>query len=576
MARVAQKRANREQAHTVGVVTCGAPRSERSQALVPAAIFLALLLGLYQVLLARQYMDPDGMAYLDMGDRIWRDGWSGAINGYWSPLYPATVGAVLKLVHPPMQYEFVLVHLVNFAIYAFALFAFKFFWDGAMLLRLPNLAESPDDDRRRGAWVLLGYTLFVWASLTLTGLDTVAPDLLVTAFVYLAAGTLLRIQAADRSVRNYVLLGLALGLGYLTKAAMFPLGIVFLGVALLAPGGLRKSAPRILAAAMLFLAISAPWIIALSRMAGHPTFGETATLNYAWQVSGVRQYGHLPPGFNLLHPVHTVYDVPPVYQFSGPVRGSYPFWSDPSYWLAGVKPHFKLGGQVHSLAVNVGHLLTLLGHLVWVAVCLFLFLLGPGMRGLRRSVTRMWVLLLPSIAAVGMYALVHLEGRYVAGFLVMFWAAILLAAAGASAFKVRGILLPLSISMAALLVCSVLVDSTVMTMKRRATGYDGEPDLQAALALRQFGLRAGDDVASIGDTYKAYWLRLDRLTAIAEITREDAPRFWAAGPATQARIIGAFGRTGARAIIAESAPTPNASSGWQQLGATRYYVYQLR
>ncbi|MFB3916907.1 MAG: hypothetical protein ACE14M_09260 [Terriglobales bacterium] len=482
----------------------------------------------------------------------------------------------MKLLHPSMEHEFWLVHGVNFLIYLVALFAFKHFWHVTRDSRGTSLVEPWNQEQLRDAWTILGYALFTWSSLILITLDEVTPDLLVMAFVFLAAGVVLRIQSGDASVQRYTVLGVALGLAYLAKAAMFPLGVVFLAVATFVSGNLRKSATRLLLATMLFVAISGPWIAALSRAAGHLTFGESAGLNYAWQVSGVVQYSPHPNGFNLPHPVQKVYDVPAVYQFRGPVRGSYPFWSDPSYWLAGVRAHFRLDGQIHSLTANLGRLLTFPGQFVWAGICLFLFLITSRLQILPATVLKASSLLVPSIAAIAMYALVHLETRYVAAYLVLLWTGFLLIVAGDTTLHLRKILLPLSTSVAVVLVFCVLVNSTVTMMKRRALGLDGQQDLHAAVMLRQIGLRPGDQVASVGDTFSAYYLRLARLTAISEITVEDAPRFWAAGPATQAQVIEAFRRTGARAIVAENAPAPEASSGWQQLGNTKYYVYQLQ
>jgi 4-amino-4-deoxy-L-arabinose transferase-like glycosyltransferase len=70
---------------------------------------------------------------------------------------------------------------------------------------------------------------------------------------------------------NFIALGAVLGFGYLAKTAMFPIAIVFLGVALFSVRNPRQALLPILASFLIFTAISAPFIIAISTERGHPT-----------------------------------------------------------------------------------------------------------------------------------------------------------------------------------------------------------------------------------------------------------------------------------------------------------------
>lgn len=534
---------------------------------------IAMFLGAYQAVIMRQWMSPDGVAYLDMGDRIWNEGWFATANGYWSPLYPTLLGGVLKLFHPSMYHEFALVHVVNVGIYALALCTFQFFWKRTIAWMLGPI---PIPERNsRTSWVLFGYSVVVWASLSFGGTGAVTPDLLVGCFIYIAAGIVAVIHSGDREWRNYVVLGTVLGLAYLAKAAMFPIAFVFLIVALLIPGNIGRSTPRILVSTSLFLAISALWIVPISRATGHPTFGETGRMNYAWYVNAINSHDYFPAGVQLSHPVKLVSDDPPLYQFTGPIRGSYPFWTDPSYWLAGVKPHFSLAGQERAFVTNIGHLLMLPGLLVWSAVLLFLILLAADSKTIGRNLIRGWALLLPSAAAVGMYTLVLLEGRYVGPFLTVLLATVLITIFETYKRLLRSVIPMLAISAVVLVATWVLVDTPVDLIRaRNVIGQDEAANLQVAVALKQNGLREGASVGSIGDSFRAYWVRLDRLRVVAEIT--DTSSFWAAEPARQAQVIEAFRRTGARAIIADNAPKPNPDRGWHRLSKTHYYIFDLQ
>src|ERR1700716_3775013 len=91
-----------------------------------AWVALAALLGSLQALAFRYSMNPDGIAYLDMGDAYFRGDWATAIRSHWSPLYAWLVAAVPRLAPPPPNLEFPLVHIVNLVIYCSALEAFTF------------------------------------------------------------------------------------------------------------------------------------------------------------------------------------------------------------------------------------------------------------------------------------------------------------------------------------------------------------------------------------------------------------------------------------------------------------------
>ena len=74
----------------------------------------SLALGFLHAWMGRYSMNVDGMSYLDVGYSFFRRDWANAVNAWWSPLYPWTVGLVLGLAKPSPRWEFPLVHLVDF------------------------------------------------------------------------------------------------------------------------------------------------------------------------------------------------------------------------------------------------------------------------------------------------------------------------------------------------------------------------------------------------------------------------------------------------------------------------------
>ena len=240
---------------------------------------LAAILGLLDAVAVRHAMGSDGISYLDMSD-VFRSGhWLAAINAYWSPLYPIVLAIAFRIVKPSPYWEFAVLHFTNFFIYLGAFAAFGFFLKG--FLRYVRLETH--DDRfavSESLWTALGYTIFMWASLRTIRIYSVTPDMLASAFAYLAAGFILRIKMGAATWKNYALLGAALGLGYLAKTPMFPLGLAFLAVSVLVAGkrgNWLRAAGHGLVACGVFLAICSPMLYLISKSQGHLSFGDSGS-----------------------------------------------------------------------------------------------------------------------------------------------------------------------------------------------------------------------------------------------------------------------------------------------------------
>jgi hypothetical protein len=279
-------------------------------------------------------MNVDGISYLDMGDAYLRGGWRMLVNGHWSPLYPWLLGVAKALVKPSAYWEFAVLHLVNFVAYIFAVFSFDLMLRQVIAdeTRNRNIAHSgtplPD-----WAPMAMSYLIFLWSSLILNNIEKESPDMLMSVFVYLATAIILYLRKSPGSWLAFFSLGAVLGLGYLAKAPTFPLAFVYLGVALILAGNLRKGVPRLLLASIVFLSISAPLVVTLSRAKGGFTFGESAKLNQLWMINDAepRWYWQNSSlisggGFNVgrgrgefRHPPRLIFEDPPVYEFMGPV-----------------------------------------------------------------------------------------------------------------------------------------------------------------------------------------------------------------------------------------------------------------
>lgn len=517
----------------------------------------------------------DGISYLDMGDAYLRGDLSTAINGLWSPLYGILMSAVLKVVHAPASREFLVIHVVDFAIYIMALLCFDFLWRefGCVLAERSTFSGDVWVSFPQWAWYLLGYSLFLWVSLKLITVLQETPDMLLSGELYVATTLVLRISRRRAKLLTFVLLGLVLGFGYLTKAIFFPLAFVFLIVVTYTVYEGRQSLAGPAIAASLFLVVATPMVLALSHAKGRFTFGDSGIKNYLWHVDGVPWIWWLNdfPNYSLAkHPPRMLLDRPRVYEFSTPFVATFPPWYDPSYWYDGIDPHFDPKKQIRAVANNVGIYRGMFFKpgAVLVVVSLILFCIG---RSAREIFGRLDVLL-PSVTALTLYALIHVESRYVGPFFLTLWGALLC--------QVR---LPKSAYGSRLLKFSTLAIVIVYSVDLSIGGVSAihiekessanmQIELEAAHGLLQAGLQPHDRIAVIGGITGMIWSRLDRLQVVAS-SADDADA-WMQDAATRERVLSAFAATGAKVIVAAKAPSKSAD-GWVRIRQTPYYFYSL-
>jgi hypothetical protein len=174
--------------------------------------FLPAVLGGFHAWTSRYSMNPDGV-YLDMADTYLGRDWGTALISYRSPLYPWILGLAMALFKPPPLLEFPVVHLVNYLLYLFALACFHF-----LLRQIVRRRNEPGHRVSQWSLLTIGYSLFIWCSLMLIGLELVTPDVAVAGLVFLLTGILLRIQSGSQGWRLFALLGALSAVGYLTKA----------------------------------------------------------------------------------------------------------------------------------------------------------------------------------------------------------------------------------------------------------------------------------------------------------------------------------------------------------------------
>ena len=534
-----------------------------------------------------QSMNADGISYLDIGDAYFRADWPSAINAVWSPLYSWILGFVNFIFKPSMTWQFPTVHIVNFLIYLGALAAFEFMWQRVRLHSTDGTEKAvlhlPD-----WLWWTLGYLLFIWISLSLIELWSVTPDMLMAMFVFLAAGLIARIRSGDGRLRLFLVLGLILGLGYLSKTFMFSVAFVFLGLAWLVQRRSWSSVYRTALAWGVFLLVSLPFILLISQKQGKLTIGEAGTITFVRYFNGVpfpHWQGNPGTGVFPTHPSRVIHQSPPIYEFGEPINGTYPISMDPSYWYAGIEPRLDLGslfaGLFSSLLVYMELFLQKQG--ILFACVLALYVMSGRQKYSPTQILQRWALVIPAVIAFGLYAMVLVEERYVGVFVLLFWTDILANINLPGAEHNR-----LWLRTLALIACFGLLANIVLFnldgFKRLNPSLDAsaaEPaasparPLEVAQALKELGVREGDKVGVIGYAYDSFWARLARVKIVAEMLEEDAMDVWRGDDALWQSVLTSFAGAGVRAVVAEYVPGQAGMDGWHRVGNSNYYIHIL-
>jgi len=573
-------------------------------------IAIALLAGAAVLRTARFHMDADGMSYLDYSDRFLDGSWRSAPNGYWSPGYPILLAIIRSIIGsggssdiPALRIATATGYLASLLAFALLLVALRRSW-GALG---PGAGRAPGNapGNAPGAtlseafaariWLpVLGWPLFVWTSIGVTGLAHTTPDIWVSAATYAAVAAAVLTARSRPGWRWAITLGVVLGLGYLFKAVMFPLALVILATTLVERRRRSGSILPVLLSSGLFAVLAAPQVILISRLAGHPTFSEVGTLVHEWYVDGVPcpLFGEpvkgkrwdscmvprpgSPDGI-APQPFPRLSQNPSVYVFPHPAAATFPAWYDATRWYPRLRPAFHLHPQLVTFVKNLGDQWGMLTPFAIAAFALVLAL-GRWPAGLRRAEP---LLLVPALATFAMYALSFSSNRYLGastGLLVLGIAPLYFpddtrTPVGRSSWPW---LAPAMAAAAFVLLLRALGPALDQAwyLRGRLTDSTG----QAARELRAAGLLPGSRVGIIGDGSNAYWARIARLHVIAELHSAERFRYWLNTPTMQDSVTRAFRRAGAVAIVA--APPPAGAllpAGWSRLNTrVPLAVYPLR
>jgi hypothetical protein len=564
--------------------------TSRNRVLFLVLLIVSVLLGALEGVYGRVHYSADAINYLNIVRAIHLGEWKLAFNSYWGFGYPLLLALVTPLFPSTPSGEWIAIHVLNVLIFATTYLSFNLLVFTAA--RVAGLGPVLADAGRQTLLIVGAFAIFLSIELTMDNVSRVGPDMLVSCILFLAVAQLLRLKEQP-SAKRALGLGELLGAGFIVKAILLPMSIVFACVALVM---LWKQRPRFRWVALTLAATAVfaiPYIAAMSRAAGHFTYGDSGPLNYAWNVNKLEPGGLWqgePPQFGKpLHPATMVSVAPHVYIFDGPFAVTFGPFFNPPYYYQGYRKLFSAKAQIRALGGNIFRLCKVLRFQCVLYGLVICWLLTRSQTSSPRTTDRtLWPILLIAIIGTGTYLLVFLEARYIASFLAMALAVLLLAVVRQNIAETqRRILMALLL----LACCTTLAlnakdpDRDVIGHWKQHQLYSNDEQWKAGLALRQMELHPGDKVAVMADLVSATrstWAYIDQFQIVGilggslqETQTVDFDTYWHAPPEAQKQMLESFHHTGARAVVAIARPDGVTAPGWVAVPGTAYWVYRF-
>jgi hypothetical protein len=527
---------------------------------------LGLLLGLSLAYADRFFINTDGLIYIEMGEGLLTGEFYKLVNLACSPLYPVILGFLQVILKPDPVLELPLLKIAGVIGLLLAMLSCEVFLGAlkkAQLLPLRNNAAV-------SAVTAITYCLCLIAMLIWIKVRLVNPDIFVFATVLFVSSALVWIWDDPSPYYKYALLGLLIGLGYLTKTYVFVLAPVFLIAAALGAGISWRILPRMVVAALSIMLVAAPLIIPLSQRVGRFSFGEVANMAYTSEVCA--------QGTPINKP-EVLFERPRAlaFHYNAPCTDSMGF--DIAYWSLGLSAKVDYKNQFKALWIN---LTELLGHtfVLLLSVAAWIFILWRlRCLSIPHPKHRKLPLLLIFVGAcgTGLFALVHLEMRYVAPFVLPAFVGLLLYPSYTAPSDAWPKPARMATAALAAILLGFLIYGAIDQASRGLASSPGKPSfadtykdfMRISDFLREKGINPGDKVGILG-CRPTYWARMARVQIIARIP--DEAEFLTASASSRLSALKSLEKVRVRAVLAKgTAYNQFMSEGWAIVPGTQDY-----
>lgn len=526
--------------------------------------------GILQAWHSRGTLSPDLINYLALARVLLANGWNSSISGYWSPLYSWLLAVPMSSHLVTSGTELIWVHIINLGIFFAAMLCFHVYLNHA--LRLAAIHVGPKLEawaRVETLWYFTACAIFLFAIFDWLPNSVCTPDLLVASFFFLSTGFFVSILCRDRTWPDHFVLGAALALGYLAKAAAFPLAILFLVMLAVINRREKWGWAKCLVTVAAFALVAGPFLLTLSKKEGHPTFGESGRVNILMFSEGIPAFwlGEAPANDTRSPDFERVCTEPPVYALKGTLPGTYLPSYEPSRWYAELVPRFNPRQELRNLLVGeriLAGMVTAESDLVLGFV--LLILLSGTAKGLR-SAFSWWFLWLPALCGTAMFLVVHLEERFISPFVIVGSVGLYTGVLISCSRKPR---LAAKVLMALLVVQGCRAGMVVLKGFGSTTISNTMFAEKIVTEIGRAGFPPGGRMAIIGNLGPSYWHWMGQYSTVAEIPVSGTETFLWTAAANRLSIYNCLARAGAQAVFVQTEYSRLLEHDWHRIEGDLY------
>jgi hypothetical protein len=308
----------------------------------------------------------------------------------------------------------------------------------------------------------------------------------------------------------------------------------------------------------------------MSIKEGKPTFGESgrvAFLMYGEKFPGYFEGEDMggptePRGFR------RVEAGAPVFVFTDVFPGSYFPSTNPSVWYKGYQAKFHLKSELLILRESIKELGGIVGSFseIPAALLALIYVCQPLRR--KMILSECWFLAFPALFMASMYSMVLVLDRYLAGFMVLLWAGVLMSTVRACTNRPR---MTRPILYGLLLV--LLAGFAQRTGRDAVSTFMPHPirEVEMLHTLGAMGLNSHSKIGVLGYVYGLYLTEVGQYKIVASLPQSSIGSYLRADADSVKRVDDTFVQAGAQALIMHNCNEP-IQPGWRNIPATDLYV----
>ena len=283
----------------------------------------------------KEYIFNDTVSYLEISNLILKGQFYDSFNSYWSPLYPIVV-SFFSLLLFQIEDPYLIIQTASIFIYLIQTYCFYFFLKTFLKYNIIDEKNYLD----KNTILIFGLLLYLICCHFFIPSSFKTPDTLVGCFLFLSFAKIISLTKEENNNIPYILLGLFLGLGYLSKTYFFVVSIFIIILMFSYDFIYKRSFSKTFLTTIIFLLISLPFVLIISIKNNGLTIGNAGkynlyeNINYNTEPFPFSNQWEKHSSISSKSKIQLINKKPNIYKinYDTKTNPTFPIWYDPSYF----------------------------------------------------------------------------------------------------------------------------------------------------------------------------------------------------------------------------------------------------